>query len=168
MIYDDDVITLQELKPHRNRGKPKTAEHRAKISDSQRKRHAARKQELQAVHPGALESSAPPVPEQTEQLSLPADLKPEVQEASSSDGERLSLELCTAGLLFASVAWSCTASRTPWQGKARCASWTPCRPAYAVAPVLQQHYILAYCQRLCNLSENTASAATACSRSLTV
>ena len=101
---------LQELKPHRNRGKPKTAEHRAKISDSQRKRHAARKQELQAVHPGALESSAPPLPEQTEPLSLPADLKPEIQEALSSDGERVSLKLFTAGLLFASAPWSRTAS----------------------------------------------------------
>ena len=104
---------LQELKPHRNRGKPKSAEHRAKISDSQRKRHAARKQELQAVHPGALESSAPPVPEQTEPLNLPADLKPEIQEASSSDGERASSR---AALWFCSLQpkQPCTA----WQRRA--------------------------------------------------
>ena len=103
------MCALQELKPHRNRGKPKSAEHRAKISDSQRKRHAARKQELQAVHPGALESSAPPVPE-TEPLSLPADLKPEIQEALSSDGEQGFTRALHIGVLLAFAARSRTAS----------------------------------------------------------
>ena len=126
---------LQELKPHRNRGKPKTAEHRAKISDSQRKRHAARKQELQAVHPGALESSAPPVPEQTEALSLPANLKPEIQEALSSDGERVSLQFCSRSLEPHSLVLCC-------KGRSGAQSCTPWRPADAGAPVSQRHSVL--------------------------